>query len=209
MKLNNKGVTTIEILISFVLLAIIVVSLYGTVESYKNKQNIESEKNQIMTYKNLLTKEIQDDLIMKGLIDVTVAYDKFEKDASTNTITPETYTVTFSFRDSSKSQLVVKRVLASDYGVEGSGACTSGRNDYFSISYGPLKPDLTYDLTEYELPDLGSGENNEGCKVLDLRMSDININTDDDILSIDIKFYHPDFSTKYGIDIACPINFFR
>lgn len=209
MKLNNKGVTTIEILISFVLLAIIVVSLYGTVESYKNKQNIESEKNQIMTYKNLLTKEIQDDLIMKGLIDVTVAYDKFEKDASTNTITPETYTVTFSFRDSSKSQLVVKRVLASDYGVEGSGACTSERNDYFSISYGPLKPDLTYDLTEYELPDLGSGENNEGCKVLDLRMSDININTDDDILSIDIKFYHPDFSTKYGIDIACPINFFR
>ena len=36
MKLNNKGVTTIEILISFVLLAIIVVSLYGSVESYKN-----------------------------------------------------------------------------------------------------------------------------------------------------------------------------
>ena len=40
-------------------------------------------------------------------------------------------------------------------------------------------------------------------------MSDININTDNDILTIDIRFYHPDFSTKYGIDIACPINFFR
>lgn len=204
MKLNNKGITTIEILISFVLLAIIVVSLYGTVESYKNKQNIESEKNQIMTYKNLLTKEIQDDLIMKGLIDVTIYYQKFEKNASTNTVTPETYTVNLFFRDGTKSQLVVKRVLASDYGVEGTGDCTSGRNDYFSISYGPEN-----DLTEYELPDLGSGENNEGCKVLDLRMSDININTDDDILSIDIRFYHPDFSTKYGIDIACPINFFR
>ncbi len=205
MKLNNKGVTTIEILISFVLLAIIVVSLYGSVESYKNKQNIESNKNQIMTYKNLLTKEIQDDLIMKGLIDVTVKHQPFVAVP----ITPETYTVDFSFKDGTKSQLIVKRVLANDYGVEGSGACTSGRNDYFSISYGPLKPDLTYDLTEYELPDLGSGENNEGCKVLDLRMSDININTDNDILTIDIRFYHPDFSTKYGIDIACPINFFR
>ena len=200
MKLNNKGVTTIEILISFVLLAIIVVSLYGSVESYKNKQNIESEKNQIMTYKNLLTKEIQDDLIMKGLIDVTVKHQPFVAVP----ITPETYTVDFSFRDGTKSQLIVKRVLANDYGVEGSGACTSERKDYFSISYGPED-----DLTEYELPDLGSGKNNEGCKVLDLRMSDININTDNDILTIDIRFYHPDFSTKYGIDIACPINFFR
>ena len=200
MKLNNKGVTTIEILISFVLLAIIVVSLYGSVESYKNKQNIESEKNQIMTYKNLLTKEIQDDLIMKGLIDVTVKHQPFVAVP----ITPETYTVDFSFRDGTKSQLIVKRVLANDYGVVGSGSCTSGKNDYFSISYGPEG-----DLTEYELPDLGSGENNEGCKVLDLRMSDININTDNDILTIDIRFYHPDFSTKYGIDIACPINFFR
>ena len=200
MKLNNKGVTTIEILISFVLLAIIVVSLYGSVESYKNKQNIESEKNQIMTYKNLLTKEIQDDLIMKGLIDVTVKHQPFVAVP----ITPETYTVDFSFRDGTKSQLIVKRVLANDYGVEGSGDCTSERKDYFSISYGPED-----DLTEYELPDLGSGENNEGCKVLDLRMSDININTDNDILTIDIRFYHPDFSTKYGIDIACPINFFR
>ncbi|MCI6899744.1 MAG: hypothetical protein MR846_04055 [Tenericutes bacterium] len=200
MKLNNKGVTTIEILISFVLLAIIVVSLYGSVESYKNKQNIESEKNQIMTYKNLLTKEIQDDLIMKGLIDVTVKHQPFVAVP----ITPETYTVDFSFRDGTKSQLIVKRVLANDYGVEGSGDCTSERKDYFSISYGPED-----DLTEYELPDLGSGKNNEGCKVLDLRMSDININTDNDILTIDIRFYHPDFSTKYGIDIACPINFFR
>ena len=200
MKLNNKGVTTIEILISFVLLAIIVVSLYGSVESYKNKQNIESEKNQIMTYKNLLTKEIQDDLIMKGLIDVTVKHQPFVAVP----ITPETYTVDFSFRDGTKSQLIVKRVLANDYGVEGSGDCTSERKDYFSISYGPED-----DLTEYELPDLGSGKNNEGCKVLDLRMSDININTDNDILTIDIRFYHPDFSTRYGIDIACPINFFR
>ena len=204
MKLNNKGITTIEILISFVLLAIIVVSLYGTVESYKNKQNIESEKNQIMTYKNLLTKEIQDDLIMKGLIDVTVKHQPFVAVP----IIPETYTVDFSFKDGTKSQLIVKRVLANDYeGNEGSvtsNSCTEEKNDYFSISYGPEG-----DLTEYELPDLGSGKNKEGCKVLDLRMSDININTDNDILTIDIRFYHPDFSTKYGIDIACPINFFR
>lgn len=203
MKLNNKGMTTVEVLISFVLLAIIVVSLYGSVESYKNKENIESNKNQIMTYKNLLTKEIQDDLIMKGLIDATVKHTEIEIDAAGNVVNPEVYTVDLSFRDGTKSQLIVKRVLADDYGVDGlicdpeSG--NVGKNDSFSISYGPED-----DLVEYELPDLGSGENDEGCVVKDLRISDININTDNDILSIDIRFYHPDFSTKYGIDIACP-----
>ncbi len=206
MKLNNKGVTTVEVLVSFVLLAIIVVSLYGTVESYKNKQNIESEKNQIMTYKNLLTKEIQDDLIMKGLIDVSISFKK--ADASTSFI--ETTTATFSFKNGYKSNLIVKRRIALEYGTAGvvsddcSYAGSSGVHDYYSISYGGVGEE-----TEYQLPEIGHGENELGCTVQDLRISNVDINADDDILSINIRFYHPDFSTKYGIDIACPINFFR
>ena len=50
MKLNKKGLTTIELLISFVLLAIIVASAYGTVESYKHKASIEPYKTNIYTY---------------------------------------------------------------------------------------------------------------------------------------------------------------
>ncbi len=202
MKLNNKGVTTVEVLVSFVLLAIIVVSLYGTVESYKNKQNIESEKNQIMTYKNLLTKEIQDDLIMKGLIDVSISFKK--ADASTSFI--ETTTATFSFKNGYKSNLIVKRRIAEEYGTAGVtyDDCPSDKHDYYSISYGGVGEE-----TEYQLPEIGHGENELGCIVQDLRISNVDINADDDILSINIRFYHPDFSTKYGIDIACPINFFR
>ncbi len=199
MKINNKGMTTIEILISFVLLAIIVVSLYGTVESYKNKQNIESDKNQIMTYKNLLTKEIQDDLIYKGLLDASIK--------KSNVGAMETYTVNLYFKDGSSSQLVVERQMANDYGSTTSiddANCTSNLNDIFAISYGPVG-----DLTKYELPKIGEGTNEEGCVVQDLRINNVDINTDNDILSIDINFYHPDFSTRYGIDIACPIGFFR
>lgn len=67
LKLNNKGITTIEILICFVLLAVISTSLYNTVSIYRNKQILEGEKEKIYTYKNLLTKEIQDDIIKRGL----------------------------------------------------------------------------------------------------------------------------------------------
>ena len=62
-RLNNKGLTAVEILVCFVLMVILTVSMYGTVISYKNKQNIESDRDKIVAYKNLLTKEIQDDLI--------------------------------------------------------------------------------------------------------------------------------------------------
>ena len=67
-RLNNNGITTIEILICFVLLAVISTSLYNTVSVYRNKQILEMEKEKIYTYKNLLTKEIQDDIIKRGLI---------------------------------------------------------------------------------------------------------------------------------------------
>lgn len=71
-KLNNKGMTAVEILVCMVLIVVITVSMYSSVSAYKNKQQIESFKEKIMTYKNLITKEINDDLIKDGLISATV-----------------------------------------------------------------------------------------------------------------------------------------
>ena len=57
-KLNNKGITTIEILLSFVIIVIITMSMYGTVSAFNEKRMIEEYKTQIYTYKNLLTNRI-------------------------------------------------------------------------------------------------------------------------------------------------------
>ena len=102
-KLNNKGLTTIELLISFVLLAILVASLYGTVETYKNRQSIEEFKDEIYTYKNLLTKDIQSDLIKKGLMDVKIESTPLDASNSSNII-PEKYKAIFYFKDGSRSE---------------------------------------------------------------------------------------------------------
>ena len=37
-KLNNKGITTVEVLICFVLVVIITVSIYATVSSFNEKK---------------------------------------------------------------------------------------------------------------------------------------------------------------------------
>ena len=66
--LNKKGMTIVEILVCFVLVGLITVSIYNAISAFNNKRNIESYKEKIYTYKNTITKLIQDDLIKKGLI---------------------------------------------------------------------------------------------------------------------------------------------
>ncbi len=200
-KLNNRGMTAVEILVCFVLMSILAVSMYSSIASYKNKQSIESAKEKIFTYKNLLTKEIQDDLIKKGLVSAEISETINETKGKPENLSSKVFKVDFLFRDGSKKQLVINRRLASDYSVVD---CASEKiNDAFSIQYGEEGNLMTYDL-----PDVGYGENQCGEKVLDLRINNVDINKDNNILTIYIGFYHPDLGTRYGINIVCPINYF-
>ena len=59
--LNNKGMSAVEVLITFTLVAIISVSLLNVVMTYKDREETESYKQEIITYKNNITKMIEDD----------------------------------------------------------------------------------------------------------------------------------------------------
>lgn len=199
-RLNNKGLTMVEILVASVLLVVVVVSLYSSIETYSNKEHIEYNKERIVKYKNLLTKEIQDDLIKKGLVDAKVSIVPLSVNGSA--VTPETYTVNLHFRDDSTKILKVELVKAVDYHVTDEGI-NHNLDDSFVISYGNLD-----NMVQYPLPELGFGENLYKHKVQDLRIDDVNINTNNDILNIYIGFFHQDFGRKYNINIICPINYF-
>lgn len=204
-KLNNKGITTIEVLICFILVVIITVSMYATVSSFNEKKIIEGYKEEVYDYKNILTKDIQDDLIKIGLV-----HAKYEKTVDGSKVT---HTVTMNLKDGTDRKLVVEQLLAySSYHIGGS----TTEDDYFMIKYG-----LPDDLIEYPLPELGySGYNsslskicdpdteNNCRKVQDLSVNNVLINiTDDNVLSIYIGFYHPELATRYGINIVCPIDY--
>ena len=202
-KLNNKGMTTIEILVSFVLVAIISSSLYTSVTNYNNKRKLESTKLQINTYKNLLTKEIQDDLIKNGLVSVQ----KYENKVGEMDI----YVVDLELKDHTVKRLVVNRQLADDY-VREEGSKTSSVDDYFTIYYGVAKNNIDSatpqkDLEEFPIPDVGYGYNDQEKIVKDLRLTNVIINTDKSTLSIFLGFHHIDEGSKYAINIVSPINF--
>ena len=198
-KLNNKGMTAVEVLVCFVIVVIISVSMYTTVSTYKNKQQIESFKEKIMTYKNLLTKEINDDLIKKGL--VTAKITEFTESADGNT-----YSVEMTLRNGEKKCLKITSIKAYDYlwdsSLESQFPAAQDKNDDFKIEYGTCGSE-----TIYPIPDLGKSKNPNNKTIYDLRINNVDMSVENSVLSVYVGFYHPDLGTRYSIDIICPINF--
>lgn len=191
-RLNNKGITTIEVIICFVLIVIVTMSMYSTISYFNEERLIENYKEQIYSYKDLLTKDIQDDFIKIGLTHAD--YNK-KVDSSGKTI----HTVNCTLKDGTKRKLIIEQKLAkSSHHLAGA----QHANDEFMIRYG-----TDSDLIEYPLPDLGETVQN-GNKVKDLSINNILIDiSNENILSIYIGFYHPDLSTRYGINIIAPIDY--
>lgn len=211
-KLNNKGMTAIEILVTFVIVVVIVVSMYDGIMDLKIKESVASYKLSLVTYKNLLTKDIQDDLIKIGL-----------SSARTETLTEDGkavgYRIIMNLQDGSTRYLEIKQVFgctASDL-AEADDLCTklgieAYQSDEFSISYGPVG-----DLTEYPLPDLGHEEidNYDGSQhngtnyhtVYSLKINEVDVSFSNNVFSVRIVLYHPDLGSKHSIDIVTPINY--
>jgi len=215
-KLNNKGMTTVEILISFVLVALISTSLYTTISNYNRKMDRETFKLEINKYKNILTKEIQDDIIKGGLISAQIK----EFHSSNATQPDDIYVVDLELKDHSVKRLAVRRRLAEFYIKDASDTNSSKIDDYFMVYYG--KPSVAYasinnsnyknGLEEFPIPDVGYGENDQtcgsrNCRVKDLRLTNVFLKNENQVLSIFLGFQHIDEGTKYAINIVSPIDY--
>ena len=220
-KLNNKGITTIEVIVCFVLIVLIASSMYSTISSFNKKRIAEDYRSQVLTYKHLLTKDIQDDFIKIG-----ITHASYDKKVTNNGYTVK-YTLNAELKDGTDRELIVERTVAlSTYHLDGA----PNQNDNFIIKYGPKNKSLKYPLPELgETP--GYKSQTTGGKVeikkdargnpikysltdpnrimaKDLSINNIYINIDDgNVLSFYIGLYHPELGTRYGINITAPINF--
>ena len=71
-RLNNKGITIVEILLCFVLASLITTSLYNIIETISQAKQNEQAKYQMETQRAYLTKEVLGDIIEDGLSAVTI-----------------------------------------------------------------------------------------------------------------------------------------
>jgi len=70
MNLNNKGVTIIEVVLSFTLIMIMATSMLIIIVNYRNKAQLSIEKTKMNTFKNTLTLDIQKDIQTLGLQEI-------------------------------------------------------------------------------------------------------------------------------------------
>ena len=83
-RLNNKGMTAVELLVCFIIVSTIVVSMFNLIMNYRNREQIEEINDEVTNYINNLQKDIQDDLIKGHLVSV-------------DNISEDSYSATFSF----------------------------------------------------------------------------------------------------------------
>ena len=207
-KLNNKGMTTIEVLLCFVLTVLLAASMFGTISAFNQKRLVEEYKEKIYTYKELLTKDIQDDFIKVGL--THAKYERTIMPSADGEIPAKTvvHTVDCDMKDGTTRQLKIYQAFTK---AESRISNNEAEKDYFMIEYGP-----TGYLTQYPIPDLGESPaypdtndpDKKDKKIKDLTINNILIKIEDDrALSIYIGLYHPELSTRYAIDIKTPIDY--
>lgn len=182
-KMDKKGFTVIEILLSFVLVMIIIINLFSIIINYRDRSYIEMLKTDYLTFKSVVTKDIQTDILKKGL-------------SSIETVTPAskcgadiTQCINLKFMDGTNKNLFL-------YDKDTADAI---RNKY--LQYGDQKYKIRNDLPKPgEVPD----EQLHGFQKLELytgRFFEDRIVGDDHVYGIHIGLYHTDLEGDYGIHI--------
>ncbi len=90
--LNKKGITSVELLVCFIIISTIVVSMYNLILNYRNREQIEEINNEVVSFSNNLQEVIQSDFIMGHLVDSNVSDDGYS--ATFTFDNPNSYTTT-------------------------------------------------------------------------------------------------------------------
>ena len=69
-RLNNKGFTIAEVIVSFSLIAVILVSIISATVFYRDKLKEEEVVSQLNDFKNMITKTIYDDIVAERIVGV-------------------------------------------------------------------------------------------------------------------------------------------
>lgn len=216
-KLNNKGITVVEILICFSIVSIITITMFKAINSYRDKEEEESFKMTVNTYRTSLTKVIYSDIIKnKGIKEASVEQIEGSNISSATEAYKSlnfTYRLSLKYKNDSTAVIDVvsktrcitssrnasgKRVLAYDQdcictNYDANGLCSG--NDEYNVDKNSSQFYVKYKNEIFELPKIDGLKYNE---VLTEMKSDGFIN-------IHIGLWHIDYGSKYdALNIVVP-----
>ncbi len=174
--LNNKGFTIAEVLVSFSLITLILLSIISTTVFYRDKLKEEEVKYQLVDFKNSITKIIYDDVISGKVNRVETCYGK------ANCVD--------LIGDTERRRLKIVEVLDSSTSLK--------RGAY--LSYG----DPNGNEVKYMLPDSDIAEEINGIitRVCDFTNGIKFEFYNEELYTIKTSFEHKDYNLKYDIMIT-------
>lgn len=189
MKLNNRGISIIEIIVTFALIMVMVIGMFTIVSNYRDKASYSLKKLDMDTFKNTLTKDIQNDIIKLGVKEINT-------NGECSTITGLNKCINIVFKDDSEKAF---------------GTSLVNPNNRNSVE----NKFLYYDGEKYKLHDNLPEIIPEGRSILDfqaIKVVDSNIlNTDSttlsdgtiiNIYSINVDISRSEFDEDFGIHIV-------
>ena len=233
-RLNNKGLSIVEILLCFVLAALITASIYSIVDNFSSNKQIESDKKEIIVQKTTFTKSILDDTVGLGLQSINVN-NSYPYPAKTVTQSPKDlygcenafnaneWNCATSYTDDSsnifkaKSTNIIEveflfkngetkelRILKQVSNESYISDSSKHFSDKFYIAYG--KVNNTNQMTVESKIDFNSfGYYKKGTlKLYNTKIGNISIGLKEGIFKIDLRFDNPSLGQKYGINIVMP-----
>lgn len=189
MKLNNKGISIIEVVVTFAMIMFLVIGLLIIVVNYRNKVSVSLERLTLDTFKTNLTQDIYDDILKLGLEEINY-------EGEYPTLTDLNRCINLVFQDGTQKAFGTSKISASD-------------KDSIINKY------LYYDGLKYKLKDTLPDTVPVGRTYLDLQTIQVE---DDNILdssftvledgtkltvySINVEVRHIDFKEDFGIHIV-------
>lgn len=197
-KLNEKGLSLIEVILTFALIMVIITGILTIIMNYKARISIEMERLELVTYKNTLTKEIQTDIIDRGLHEIN--YEGLCSEQASN----YSSCINIVFKDGVEKILAVSKLDDTN----NDNLVKLLNNKY--IKYGDTK----YPIVD-TLPDnIPTGRSPKDFQ--NIFINDENILTSDSVIladgttvkiyAIDINMEHIDYDDDFGIHIVATDN---
>ena len=194
MKLNSKGMSIIEVVVTFSLIMFMVIGLLVIVVNYRNKVSVSLERLSLDTFKNNLTQDINNDILTLGLKEINTGGECTTLDLNR--------CINLVFYDPDDSTKTIDKAFGTSKIIPSDK--NSVENKYFY-----------YDGLKYKLKDVLPNKLPEGRSYNDLAQISV---VDDSILNssytvledgtkiyiynIDINVYHVDFKDDFGIHIV-------
>lgn len=179
LKLNNSGITVVELVVTFALVMIIVVGMLDIIAELKDASSEKILQRQLLEYNSTITQIIQDDLIRKKAIGVSACPNNQKQKLCYN----------IAFDGGVSKQLIINMV---------SDLETKKYISYDGIIY-PLPQQSLTEFRDSAVLYNPSGNLNE--------INNVEIKIDsNNFLHIYIPFFVVDDETNHGIDIVYPIG---